>query len=62
MGNEKVCCMQSHSHISDLKGEKMENEKLYPDLLEQAILAEGVPENEVSTMIDILTYSLIAHL
>ncbi len=35
---------------------------LYPKGLEDILKAEGIPENEIKGTIDLLTFSLIAHL
>lgn len=40
----------------------MEDNNLFPDLLEQAVRAGGIPDDEISAVIDLLTFSLIAHL
>lgn len=40
----------------------MDNKNLYPELLEEAIRAAGIPDEEAETTIKLLTFSLIAHL
>lgn len=40
----------------------MEETVLYPENLEQALCAAEIPKQEIPAIVDLLTYSLIAHL
>lgn len=37
-------------------------ENVYPEILEKALIECDIPEEEVDMTIDLLTFSLIAHL
>ena len=42
--------------------ESKEKMPLYPQRLKEILKAEGVPEREIDGTVDLLTFSLIAHL